>query len=223
MRARLAILALGVLFATAPLPGQNSEEVRAKGPGSTSSQISQSNKRAERTAKGGKPVLPDPDIFDGSIYEAEKRPLYAMQSEIEMGEKEGPKDSEKVSPDSGPQGGSGGEQEQQGGSAADPEKKRAQPGGTQTQPEGIKVADLKIPEGANPASQNDIPPPPKPRDLQIGDATLQIQTIPMAAQKDVIGNQSSTAQQAAKKIPQGQQTDNRNKGSEKGKVVPKGL
>lgn len=218
MHARIARLALGMLVAAAPALAQSTEPGRTRGPGSTSEQISQTNKR---TTRAGKPVLPDPDLLDGSVYEPEKRPLFVMQSEIEMGEQEA-RQGDKVSPESGP-GGSQGEQDQQGGSGPEPKEKRAQPGGNEAKAEGIKVENLKVPEGSNPASQQDIPSPPKPRDLQIGDATLQIQTIPMTAQKDIVGTQSSNAQASTKNIPQGQQTDNRNKGSEKGKVVPKGL
>lgn len=218
MHARIARLALGMLVAAAPALAQSTEPGRTRGPGSTSEQISQTNKR---TTRAGKPVLPDPDLLDGSVYEPEKRPLFVMQSEIEMGEQEA-RQGDKVSPESGP-GGSQGEQDQQGGPGPEPKEKRAQPGGNEAKAEGIKVENLKIPEGSNPASQQDIPSPPKPRDLQIGDATLQIQTIPMTAQKDIVGTQSSNAQASTKNIPQGQQTDNRNKGSEKGKVVPKGL
>lgn len=217
MRPHLARLALGMLVAAAPAFAQNAEPGRTRGPGSTSEQISQTGKR---TTRAGKPVLPDPDLLDGSVYEPEKRPLFVMQSEIEMGEQEA-KQGDKVSPESGP-GGSQGDQQEQGGSGQEPKEKRAQPGGNEAKAEGIKVENLKIPEG-NTASQQDIPTPPKPRDLQIGDATLQIQTIPMTAQKDIVGTQSSNAQASSKNIPQGQQTDNRNKGSEKGKVVPKGL
>jgi len=208
MKAARATLAL--LFAAAvALPAQ------------TPASDSATKAPAPKRTKAGKPVLPDPDLLDGSIYEPEKRPLYVMQSEIEMGEQEAGK-SDKVSPQSGPAG-QGEQQDQQGGSAGDPDKKRAQPGGAETKPEGIKVENLKIPEGAAGQQDANTPPPNKPRDIQIGDATLQIQTVPQSAQKDIVGQNSSTAQQAAKNIPQGQQTDNRNKGSEKGKVVPKGL
>lgn len=215
MRPTLARLVLGLLVSAAPLPAQSNDPTRNRVPGSTAEQISQTNKRATRA---GKPVLPDPDLLDGSVYEPEKRPLFAMQSEIEMGEQEA-RQGDKVSPQSGPSGSQGDQQEQGG---AEPKEKRARPGGNEAKAEGIKVENLRIPEGST-ASQQDIPTPPKPRDLQIGDATLQIQTIPLTAQKDIVGTQSSNAQASTKKIPQGQQTDNRNKGSEKGKVVPKGL
>ena len=57
--------------------------------------------------------------------------------------------------------------------------------------------------------------------MQIGDATLQIQTVPQTP--DTVGTEPSQAQQYEKKTPAGQQSNNRNQGVEKGKVIPKGL
>jgi hypothetical protein len=57
--------------------------------------------------------------------------------------------------------------------------------------------------------------------MQIGDATLQIQTVPQTP--DMVGTEASKAQQYEKKVPPGQQSNNRNQGVEKGKVIPKGL
>lgn len=170
----------------------------------------------------GKPVLPDPEILDGSKFEAEKRPLYGMLSEIEMGEEEGDQ-QDRVSPNSGPQGaaspeaskpGGGQQQPQQGGS---PEKIAE---GPQAQAEGAQAQKLNVPEGA--ASQQAAGQQGGARDMQIGDATLQIQTVPQTP--DMVGaQQASNAQQYEKKPAAGQQTNNRNQGVEKGKVIPKGL
>lgn len=176
-------------------------------------------KRAGTTAKRtpGKPLAPDPDLLDGSIYEPEKRPLHGMLSEIEMGEQESEQKAEKISPDAGDPGGGGSEPpppDQQGGSAEKP------PEGPPAAPEGVQVADLKVPEGAE--GQQGGGSQSKPRDLQIGDATLQIQPL-KSTSPDIVGVQSTSTQQYEKKLPQGQQTDNRNRGVERGKEMPKGL
>lgn len=172
---------------------------------------------------GAKAVLPDPDILDGSKYEAEKRPLYGMISEIEMGEEEGD-NQERVSPNSGPQGapspdgtkpaGGGSKPEKEGGSA----EKIAE--GPQAKPEGAQAQKLNVPEGAQAGGPQG--PQGGAREMQIGDATLQIQTAPQTP--DMVGaQQASNAQQYEKKVPAGQQSNSRNQGVEKGKVIPKGL
>ncbi|HKB57941.1 MAG TPA: hypothetical protein VKC51_10155 [Lacunisphaera sp.] len=213
-----------------------------------------------KTAKPGKTGVPDPDLLDGSAFEKEKRPLEGMLSEIEMGEKEGPKGA-KVSPDSGPGGsqqqspdksdptktaGGGAEtppqnsEQQAGGASADAQQQAAggaqaeqaqssqqQGGGSPAaegpaaQAQGTQVANLKVPEGAQNAAGAAST---APRDLQIGDATLQIQALDKSAQ-DVVGVESTIAQQYEKKLPSGgnQSSGNRNQGVEKGRVVPKGL
>ena len=201
------------------------------GPASTSARIP-ATKSTSKPAKLNKTGIPDPDLLDGSAFEKEKRPLEGMLSEIEMGEKEGPQGA-KISPDSGPAGSQSASPNQ-----IDPSKTLA--GGGQPVPEGsdksgsgspppegpaaeaqgTQVSDLKIPEGAQSAGGAQST---APRNLQIGDATLQIQTVEKGA-ADVVGIESSTAQQYEKKLPKGgAQTDNRNKGVEKGRVVPKGL
>lgn len=191
-------------------------------------------KGAGKIAKPGKAGVPDPDLLDGSAFEKEKRPLEGMLSEIEMGEKEGPKGA-KVSPDSGPAGSQSPSAEKNdpsktagGGAETAPQNSQQQGGsgsptaeGPTAQAQGTQVADLKVPEGAQSAGAQSGT---APRDLQIGDATLQIQTLDKNAQ-NVVGVESSTAQQYEKKVPSGgsQQGDNRNHGVEKGRVVPKGL
>ena len=206
-------------------------------------------KSVVRLAKPGKTGVPDPDLLDGSAFEKEKRPLEGMLSEIEMGEKEGPKGA-KISPESGPSGSqqqspdkndptktAGGgaetppqssEQQAAGASSAEQSASAQQQGsgsptaeGPAAQAQGTQVANLKVPEGAQNAGGAQSM---TPRDQQIGDATLQIQTLDKNAQ-NVVGVESSTAQQYEKKLPSGgsQPSNNRNQGVEKGRVVPKGL
>lgn len=183
--------------------------------------------RISSASKSGKTVTPDPDILDGSKFDPEKRPLHGMLAEFEMGEKESTQENAKVGPQSGDPGSNGPPppQGQKVGSSAG--KIDQQPGaspqqiaqGPQAKPEGIAVQNLQVPEGA--AGQQEDGQQPKPRDLQIGDATLQIQSTPN--NPNVVGTQSSTAQQYEKKVPAGQQTNNRNRGVEKGKEMPQGL
>lgn len=181
------------------------------------------------TAAKGKVVLPDPEILDGSKYEPEKRPLYGMISEIEMGEEEGDQ-SDRVSPNSGPQGqpSAQGQQQPGGGGPPPPQPPPAeQAGGSaeqmeqgpQAAAEGIQAQKLQVPQGAQAAPAG---PQGAARNMQIGDASLQIQTVPQSP--DMVGaQQPSSAQQYEKKVPAGQQTNNRNQGVEKGKIIPKGL
>lgn len=187
---------------------------RSKNPGQRIPSVKRTD--AKGKAGVGKVVTPDPDLLDGSLYEAEKRPLHGMLSTIEMGEEESSQKQDKISPNSGDPGGGGAEpppEQKAGGSGEKP------PEGPEAKPEGIKVERLEVPEGAE--AQQAGGEQSKPRDLQIGDATLQIQTIP--SNPNVVGVQSTSTQQYEKKVPQGQQTDNRNRGVEKGKEMPKGL
>lgn len=185
-------------------------------------------------AKGAvkaKGVLPDPELLDGSKYEPEKRPLYGMISEIEMGEQEG-EQQDRISPNSGPQNPSGAESQQQpqagGGAQQQPQQAEQQQGGAggssqaiaqggpQGQAVGAQAQSLQgQPQQAGGAQQGGA------RDMQIGDATLQIQTVQQTP--DMVGSEPSKAQQYEKKVPAGQQSNNRNQGVEKGKVIPKGL
>jgi len=170
-------------------------------------------------AKAGT-VRPDPNLLDGSKLEAEKRPLFGMLSEIEMGENEGGK-PDKVSPNSGPAGGSEQGPPPPGGSAGAPpppgggsEEKVAE--GPAAEAQGAQAKSLQNAAGAQAGGG-----PAKPQNVQIGDASLQIKTA--AASPDVVGTQPTTTQQYEKKLPSGPQSNNRNQGAEKGKVIPKGL
>lgn len=230
MRSRHFLSVTLAVLVAAPAWAQTSATERTKNP----SQVIPAAKRTATkgsTTKGkaatGKVAMPDPDLLDGTLYEAEKRPLHGMLSEIEMGEEESSQKSDKVSPNSGDPG-AGGEkppEEQQGGGGQKPPEEQKEggssekvPEGPQAQPEGVQVANLEVPEGAQGQQGGEQS---KPRDMQIGDATLQIQTT--QASPNVVGVQSSSAQQYEKKVPAGQQTDNRNRGVEKGKEMPKGL
>lgn len=189
------------------------------------SQRIQPARRLDKPDKRGKAVIPDPNLLDGSAMEAEKRPLYGLLSEIEMGEKEGK--GPKISPEAG-QAGNSAETDKEG-AGKNPAAQTPGASGSDAKitegpaapAEGIQVADLKVPEGAT--SGGSDPNAPKPRDLQIGDASLQIQSSGKNA-PNVVGVEGSSSQQYEKKLPAGgQQTDNRNRGVEKGRVVPKGL
>ncbi len=196
------------------------------------------NRRDSRSTSSRAPLKaqkPDPDLLDGSIYEPEKKPLFGMMSEIEMAGAE--QKSERVGGNPEPQGAAasalpklpsgGGPQAQPQQQAAAPppipsgqdDRQTPQSQGPQAQAQGVQVANLEVPEGAASAPDQEG----KPRDMKIGDATLQIQTVQQSPQQSIVGLESTSTQQYEKKIPQGQQTDNRNRGVEKGKVMPKGI
>lgn len=92
-------------------------------------------------------------------------------------------------------------------------------GGPAAAAQGIQVANLQIPQGAQGAQGA---PDGKPSVQKLGDASLQIQTSAAKAE-DVVGKEASTAQQYEKKVPPGGYTNNRNVGAEKGQVMPKGI
>ena len=190
-------------------------------------------KRSDRAGKYGKTVTPDPDLLDGSSYDKEKRPLHGMLSEIEIGEGEGGKSS-KISPDSGPAGAAGAKPPEDQKQAAAPEgsaaaaggagggSKSAVPQGPAGSAGGAQADSLKVPEGASGGGPN--ADGAKPQAQQIGDASLQIQTLPQSPE-NVVGAQGSNAQQFEKKVPAGGSSipSAGNAGAEKGRVVPKGL
>lgn len=226
------ILPLLVAALLAVEAGAQASSTPPVAPGASTTRAKQ-NQAARSTAPKAKAVLPDPELLDGSKYEPEKRPLYGMISEIEMGEQES-EQQDQVSPNSGPQNPSapdpnapqqagGGSQQQP---AAQPEQQQAggssepipQGGGPQAEAVGAQARSL---QGAQGAQAQQGGPQPSSRDMQIGDATLQIQTVPQTP--DMIGNEPSKAQQYEKPVPPGQQSNNRNQGVEKGKVIPKGL
>lgn len=227
MRTRsILILALAALVVV-PVWAQSTATERSKNPSQRIPPAKRTDTKARAKTSVSKQAVPDPDLLDGSLYEAEKRPLHGMLSEIEMGEQESTQKSDKISPESGDPGGGGQKspEDQQGAAAQKaPEEQKGGSAekvaeGPEAKPEGIKVANLEVPEGAQ--GQQGGGEQAKPRDLQIGDATLQIQTAQQ--NPNIVGVQSTSTQQYEKKVPQGQQTDNRNRGVEKGKEMPKGL
>lgn len=87
---------------------------------------------------------------------------------------------------------------------------------------GAQADNLKVPEGA---SGGGPPDGSKPQAQKIGDASLQIQTLPQNANNVVGAQQASGSQQYDHKVPSGGSTapSSGNAGVEKGRVVPKGL
>ncbi len=172
-----------------------------------------------------RPGMPDPALFDGSNIEPEKRPDQAMLAEFEVpGEENRP---DRIAQSGAGQSGGGGQaeptqagepSEEGGGSPVE----QNDPG---AQPEGIEVANLEIPEGVDPASQDSIPAPQdKPQDISLGDATMQIQTVSSPPASATQQQAATSTQQYEKGAAQGRQTgDNRNRGSERGQAVPSGL
>lgn len=222
---RLRPLLLGALAATVAAAAA----AQSQAPGAISTR-----RPPAAAAKAAKPVKPDPDLLDGSSYEAEKRPLYGMISDLELPGSE--QKSEQVGGSPEPAGTpgapppptplaggapppplpTGGEPPPPIASGQDDRQEPA-PEGPQAQAGGIQAQKLEGPQSAGGDEQA------KPRDMRIGDASLQIQTAPQNAQQVVGTEQPTSTQQYEKKVPAGQQTDNRNRGVERGKVMPKGI
>ncbi|MDQ5978963.1 MAG: hypothetical protein QG602_1937 [Verrucomicrobiota bacterium] len=220
------------LLLAALLTGEAAAQVSSPPPPTSGTARSKQTSTAKPVAKG-KAVLPDPDLLDGSKYEPEKRPLYGMISEIEMGEEQN-EQADKVGPSlpqpalpglpglpSLPSGGASG-----GGQPSLPQidltPESGQGGSSQTAAQGpqSEAAGAQA-QSLQGQPQQGGPQPTGARDMKIGDATLQIQTVPQTP--DTVGNEPSKAQQYEKPVPPGQQGNNRNQGVEKGKVIPKGL
>lgn len=202
-------------------------------------------KSATPAAKSSRLVKPDPDLLDGSIYEPEKKPRYGMISEVEIAGSEqkseqvgGPAATVSVEtgtpPPPGQPPGGGGPPDQQapqqpGGPAAtqpDPNQQgvptsqsAADPNAPQTQAGGIQAEKIDNPQGVASAG----PEAAKPSEMKVGDASLQIPSNQQQQQTPPVGAETTSTQQFDKKMPQGQQTDNRNRGAEKGRVMPKGI
>lgn len=164
-----------------------------------------------------RPNQPDPSLFDGSSEEPEQRPDQGMLADFEMpGDVE---QSERIgqtaSEEGGPQGsaeepsssGSGGPPPE----ATDPNAKA----------EGIEVANLEIPEGAEPVPQS--AGPEKPKEISLGDATMQIQTAPQSADGGGQAAPSNSDQLQKGSAKGNQSSDNRNRGVERGRAIPSGL
>lgn len=215
-----ALLLVAALLADAAAQTSSTPPVA---PGAITTRAKQ-NQTTRSTAPKGKVVLPDPDLLDGSKYDPEKRPLYGMLSEIEMGEQESDQ-QDRVGPNSGPAGEPKAGEENKPGGGPQPEPiEQGKEGsaapieqGPAAQAQGAQAQQLSGPQ----SSPADGGPQGGARDMQIGDATLQ---IPIEAKTpDVVGQEASKAQQYEKPVPAGQQSNTRNQGVEKGKVIPKGL
>jgi hypothetical protein len=231
VKSRFSLLGLLLALAAATAGAQTPESAAPPTPKGRLPEA----KRTTAAAKSGRSVIPDPDLLDGSTFEKEKRPLHGILSEIEMGEEEGGKNS-RISPNSGPAGNSSSPEAKDaaaksgGAASAAGAPANAGQGGADSQvpegpaaaAEGTQVDNLKVPEGAEAGGSG--ADGPKPRDLQIGDASLQIQTTPKNS-ANVVGAQSSSSQQYEKKTPGGGSSPSTGSGGgvEKGRVVPKGL
>ncbi len=230
---------IAVLLGTAALAQSARDAIR---PGGRSSSPAS-------TRAAAKQVLPDPALLDGAKHPPEKRPEQGMLGEFEMPGDENARTgqvgggSQQPGQEQSQQQGQGGggqmaqaQPEQPGGGGAEPaqapqQQGGAQPGGQQAggaqgdpnaKAEGIQVAQLQGEGGGNPG---DMAGGQKPSQVSIGDAAMQIQTMPNSP--SVVGTQSSgTTQQHEKttgtggKAPVG---NNANKGAERGRTMPAGL
>jgi hypothetical protein len=198
--------------------------------------------------------LPDPTLLDGAQHPAEKRSEHGMIGDFELPGDENNRDG-RVGGGGQQQQNQQNEQQQQGqqgqqqaqagggqqppqqpqeqGGGGGPDQQQQQAGGPQgagqiagqgdpnAKAEGIQVASLQGEGGGNPADANS-----KPQQVTIGDAAMQIKTLPTTP--SVVG-----AQQPAGQTQQHEKTtgtggrpptgNNTNRGAEKGRTMPAGL
>ncbi|MEX2043746.1 MAG: hypothetical protein WD941_00235 [Opitutus sp.] len=202
------------------------------------------------TRPAGKGVLPDPALLDGAKHPPEKRPEQGMLGEFEMPgdenartgraggqpqqqQSQGGEQQQQDKQGGGGQTAQAGQQQQQsggGGTEADQQdgaQASGQPGGGEGDPnakaEGIQVAQLQGEGGGEPG---DMTSGARPSPVSIGDAAMQIKTMPNSP--SIVGaTQSSGQTQQHEKTtgtggapPTG---NNANRGAEKGRTMPAGL
>ena len=211
------------------------------------SSFAQSEPGSPRPARGAaKGPLPDPALLDGSKEAAEKRPEYGMIGNFELPGGEEAK-SDRVGatgepPPSGAAGAPAAATSTAAGGAGNPsaganaaaaggggsEPIQAQ-GSADAQAIGSQAASLSDPSGGAAASQSQGNVS-KPGDIKIGDASMQIKTLPAGSAASVVGLEpqakgKETPQSYDPKTPGGgKQSGGRgNQGVEKGKVMPTGL
>jgi len=199
------------------------------------------------TRAPAKGLLPDPTLLDGSKEAAEKRPEHGMLGEFELpgneksqsdkvggSQQEGSGQQDQSNPSksggAGAAAAGGGQkedaQQQQQGQGSEPTGAQGAAG---AKAEGIQASGLSDPQNGSAASQSDAPPP-KPGDMKMGDATMQIKMLPPGQAAAVVGMEpqqkgKETPQSYDAKTPGGgkQSTGRSNQGVERGKVMPAGL
>ena len=227
--AALCVMVAVALPGAAFLSAQSSRPATTTPSSSSRATATPATARTGAAAAAAKGTLPDPVLFDGSKDQPEKRPDRGMLAEFELPGSE--QKSDRVGGPAGQSGGQGGEMQagggpQGGGAAREQSANAAGRSGIQDDPnakaEGASASNLNVPEGAQ-ADQSAAQA--RPKEVQIGDASMQIQT---AAQQNTVGGQqqqqASNAQQYEKGAAQGNQKgDNNNRGVERGQAVPSGL
>jgi len=209
--------------------------------------LAQQDRESARPARGAvKGPLPDPALLDGSKEAAEKRPEYGMIGNFELpGQEEAKSDRVGSTGEPLPTGGqsaaaAAASASASGSATAAAAAQAAAAGGGGSQQiqaqgaadavaEGTQAASLSDPSGGAAASQSQGTVS-KPGDVKIGDASLQIKTLPAASATSVVGLEpqakgKETPQSYDPKTPGGgKQSGGRgNQGVEKGKVMPSGL
>lgn len=238
-----SLVTLFVVSSTLLLVSPHAQETKSgsAAPSSGSAQRPSTSRTAARA------LLPDPALLDGSSLPAEKKAEFGLIGDFELPGDENSK-SDKVGGAPSPSGSGGGGKEDgkmaqnaPGGLGSGGPSQSGQqppkgphspggPGGGQNDPnakaEGIKVAELKTDEAAGQGTLPDSDVQ-KPKQIAIGDPTMQIKTAPNAP--GVVGATTTAGktQQMEKatgggagKPPSG---DNSNRGVEKGRAMPTGL
>ncbi|HEY0968294.1 MAG TPA: hypothetical protein VGD88_12960 [Opitutaceae bacterium] len=227
----LALAGHGLLAQSASTPSSGAGATNSSAAARANAAAANPRPTAARSA-AAKAEIPDPNLFDGSDQPAEARPDKGMLAEFELpGSEQRPEAMEQSQgqQQGGGAGGEGPQGEQQGtGTGGAGGKPPDGAGDPNAKAEGIAVAELKVDE--NSAAQQ-AAPPPKPRDVSMGDQSMK---IPVAvAQQSVIGSQqqagagqqnASNSQQYEKGAAAGKSSgNNQNKGLEKGRAIPEGL
>lgn len=238
----LVASALAVILGGTAL-GQSGREAIRPGGSATPAQ--------KGTRPAGKSVLPDPALLDGAKHPPEKRAEQGMLGEFEMPGDENvrtgraggqPQQQEAQQGQQQQQGAQGGGaqmanagQQQQGGGAEDGQQEGQQEGqqapgqpGGQNDPnasaQGIQVGQLMGEGGGQPSDMTEAP---RPSPVSIGDAAMQIKTLPNSPA--IVGATQVAAQntqQHEKQTGTGGAPpvgNNANRGAEKGRTMPAGL
>lgn len=195
-----------------------------------------------RPALPARAVIPDPDLFDGSKFPPEPRSEHGMVADFEVA------GSERASADSAVGGGgsaAGGApaEEEEGGGGGGEESAENQPSpaggdGGEEGPDDLPETDaagggmqieqqteggMQGPGGAAATAGTPVDPAPtgRPaREVALGAPDMQIALPPGAKDDTVGGRQTDQQQEHERAMPRGRQTENRNRGVERGANLP---
>jgi hypothetical protein len=195
-------------------------------------------------------VIPDPELFDGSKFPPEQRSEHGMVADFEVAGSDQASASDTVGGGGSAGGGAPAEATEEGGGGGAPAQGGGEEGagepptpggggggeeGADDLPEtdaagggGMQIAQppdggTQGPGGAAAVAGTPVDPAPagRPaREVGIGAPEMQI-ALPPSAQKEIVGGRQTDQQQEHERaMPRGQQSDNRNRGVERGANIP---